>query len=402
MAAFEYSALDDRGKQKKGVLEADSIRQVRQMLRDQGLAPLSVEPASQRSKSLTMQGFNRKLTGLDQVLFTRQLATLINAGLPIEEALGAVAQQSEKRHVSSLIMAVRSRVLEGYSIAAALAEFPASFGQLYVSTVAAGEQSGFLDKVLENLADYLERRFESRRNVEMALFYPALILVAALLMIGGLMIYVVPGIVDMFDQMDQNLPVMTQILISVSSASRDYWWLMLLVVVAIVFFVRWLLQNPAMRLAWDQRKLSLPLSGRISRLNNAARYASTLSILGSSGVPLVDAMNIAGEVVSNTWLRRKLADATVKVSEGGSLRNALEGVTVFPPMFLHMVASGESSGELDTMLERISKYQQDELERLVTTLVKLFEPTMLLGMGALVMMIVAAILVPILSINQTI
>lgn len=402
MAAFEYSALDDRGKQKKGVLEADSIRQVRQMLRDKGLAPLSVDPASQRSKSLSMQGFNRKLTGLDQVLFTRQLATLINAGLPIEEALRAVAQQSEKRHVSSLIMAVRSRVLEGHSIAAAMAEFPTSFGQLYVSTVAAGEQSGFLDKVLENLADYLERRFESRRNVEMALFYPALILVAALLMIGGLMIYVVPGIVDMFDQMDQNLPVMTQILIAVSSFSRDYWWLMLLVIIASVFGVRWLLQNPAIRLAWDQRKLSLPLFGRISRLNNAARYASTLSILGSSGVPLVDAMNIAGEVVSNTWLRRKLADATVKVSEGGSLRNALEGVSVFPPMFLHMVASGEASGELDTMLERISKYQQDELERLVTTLVKLFEPTMLLGMGALVMMIVAAILVPILSINQTI
>ncbi|MCR9279033.1 MAG: type II secretion system inner membrane protein GspF [Pseudomonadaceae bacterium] len=402
MAAFEYSALDDRGKQQKGVLEADSIRQVRQLLRDKGLAPLAVEPASQRSKTLSLQGFNRKLTGLDQVLFTRQLATLINAGLPIEEALRAVAQQSEKRHVSSLIMAVRSRVLEGYSIAAALAEFPTSFGQLYVSTVAAGEQSGFLDKVLENLADYLERRFESRRNVEMALFYPALILVAALLMIGGLMVYVVPGIVEMFDQMDQNLPLMTQILISVSSFSRDYWWLMLLVAVAAVFTVRWLLQNPALRLAWDERKLSMPLFGRISRLNNAARYASTLSILGSSGVPLVDAMNIAGDVVSNTWLRRKLADATVKVSEGGSLRNALEGVSVFPPMFLHMVASGEASGELDTMLERISKYQQDELERLVTTLVKLFEPTMLLGMGALVMMIVAAILVPILSINQTI
>ena len=178
MAAFEYSALDTRGKQKKGVLEADSIRQVRQMLRDQGLAPLSVEAAAEKRDGTSIGRLGRKLSPLDQVLFTRQLATLIAASLPLEEALRAVAQQSEKRHVSTLIMGVRSRVLEGYSLAASLGEFPGSFDNLYQSTVAAGEQSGFLDRVLENLADYLERRYESRRNVEMALFYPALILVA--------------------------------------------------------------------------------------------------------------------------------------------------------------------------------------------------------------------------------
>lgn len=402
MAAFEYSALDTRGKQKKGVLEADSVRQVRQMLRDQGLAPLSVDATTERRGGTSLRSGGRKLSALDQVLFTRQLATLIAASLPLEEALKAVAQQSEKRHVSTLIMGVRSRLLEGYSLAASLAEFPGSFDNLYVSTVAAGEQSGFLDRVLDNLADYLERRYESRRNVEMALFYPALILVAALVMIGGLMVYVVPGIVDMFDQMDQNLPLATQILISVSTFSRDYWWLIGLVIIAVVVAIRALLARPAIRLAWDRRKLKLPIAGRIGRLNNAARYASTLSILGSSGVPLVDAMTIAGNVVTNTFLARKLTEATVKVSEGESLRAALDGVGVFPPMFLHMVASGEASGELDTMLERIATYQQDELERLVTTGVKLFEPMMLLAMGAVVMMIVVAILVPILSINQTI
>lgn len=402
MAAFEYSALDARGKQTKGVLEADSVRQVRQQLRDQGLAPLSVDAASEPRGGAGFQPFTRKLSTLDQVLFTRQLATLIAASLPLEEALKAVAQQSEKRHVSTLIMGVRSKLLEGYSLAASLGEFPSSFDNLYQSTVAAGEQSGFLDQVLDNLADYLERRYESRRNVEMALFYPALILVAALVMIGGLMVYVVPGIVDMFDQMDQNLPLATQILITVSTFSRDFWWLILLIVGAVVIGLKLLLAQPPIRLAWDRRKLKLPIAGRIARLNNAARYASTLSILGSSGVPLVDAMNIAGHVVSNTHLASKLRESTVKVSEGESLRSALEGVGAFPPMFLHMVASGEASGELDTMLGRIASYQQDELERLVTTGVKLFEPMMLLAMGAVVMMIVVAILVPILSINQTI
>jgi general secretion pathway protein F len=401
VAAYEYTALDDRGKQRKGVLEADSGRQIRQLLRDQGLAPLVVAVASERkSRSSTGFSFTRKLGGLDRVLFTRQLATLIAAGLPIEEALQAIAQQSEKQHVTALVMGIRSRVLEGHSLASSLAEYPGSFTAMYRSTVAAGEQSGFLDKVLENLAQYSERQFESRRDVDMAMLYPAVLTVLAFGIVGALMVYVVPDMVAVLEDMGQELPLSTRFLIAASELARDFWWLIALVITGIVMTTRWALKQPGIRLSWDKNKLVIPLVSRITRSSNAARYASTLSILTSSGVPLVEAMNIAGEVVSNQWLKRRLTDATQRVSEGSSLRAALEAAGYFPPMLLHMVASGEASGELDQMLEKVAVYQQAEVERIVTTMVRLFEPMMLLVMGGLVMFIVMAILLPILNMNQ--
>ena len=403
MAAFAYTALDTRGKQRKGVLEADSMRQIRQLLRDQNLVPLDVDIAVERkAKSSGVFSRGRRIGALDRVLLTRQLATLIGAGLPIEEALQAVAQQSEKQHVNALIMGIRSKVLEGHSLASSLAEFPGSFSEMYRSTVAAGEQSGFLDKVLENLADYTERQFESRRNVEMAMLYPAVLSILAFCIVGALMVYVVPDMVGVLENMGQELPWATRFLIGSSEIAVDYWWAIVAVIVASVAGVRWLLEQPPIRLTWDRQKLTLPLAGRISRSSNAARYANTLSILSGSGVPLVEAMNIASDVVSNAWLRRRLADATQRVSEGSSLRAALETVGYFPPMLLHMVASGEASGQLDTMLDRVATYQQAEVERIVTTLVRLFEPMMLLVMGGLVMFIVMAILLPILNMNTLI
>lgn len=405
MAAYEYIALDAGGKQKKGILEADSVRQIRQLLRDQGLTPLNVDTAAEGKTRIaggakTSPFGSRKLSGLDLAMFTRQLSTLLTASLPLEEALAAAAQQSEKRHVNGLIMAVRSKVLEGFSLAAAFAEFPTSFNNLYRSTVAAGEQSGFLDRVLDNLADYTEARFESRRNVEMALFYPVIVLCLALLIVGGLVVYIVPEMVRVFENMGQDLPAMTQALISLSDFLRNWWWALGLLIWGAVIVVRWLLAQPKLRLSWDRKVLRMPLIGRVARTGNAARYASTLSILTSSGVPLVDAMNIAADVVDNTVLKRRLQQATQRVSEGSSLRAALETVGYFPPMFLHMVASGEASGELDQMLGRVSNYQQAELERVVSTVVKMFEPLMLLFMGGLVMAIVMAILLPILNMNS--
>jgi len=404
MAAYEYIALDAGGKQKKGILEADSVRQIRQLLRDQGLTPLNVDAAAEGSTNKAASGGGsvfgaRKLSGLDLAMFTRQLSTLLTASLPLEEALSAAAQQSEKRHVNGLIMAVRSKVLEGFSLAAAFAEFPSSFNVLYRSTVAAGEQSGFLDKVLDNLADYTEKRFESRRNVEMALFYPVVVLCLALLIVGGLVVYIVPEMARSFESMGQELPTMTKALIWLADFLGTWWWALFLLAAGVVMFCRWLLSQPKIRMAWDKRLLGMPLIGRVVRTGNAARYASTLSILTSSGVPLVDAMNIAADVVTNGVLKRRLQSATQRVSEGSSLRAALETVGYFPPMFLHMVASGEASGELDQMLGRVANYQQNELERVVSTVVKLFEPLMLLIMGVLVMAIVMAILLPILNMN---
>jgi len=402
MAAYEYTALDASGRQRRGVLEADSGRQIRQMLRDQGLVPLAVDQAAERSSGAagTRWRFRRGLSMLDQALFTRQLATLIAAGLPVEEALRAAAQQTEKRHVNVLIMGIRSRVLEGRSLASSLGDFPSSFSDLYRSTVTAGEQSGHLDSVLNNLADYTERRFESTRNVEMALFYPVVLFFLAAAIVGALLVYVVPDIVRVFENTGQELPWLTAALIGLSEFVRGYAWLLLPALVGVGFLGRWIFRQPDFRLTWDRRQLSLPLIRRFVRASNAARYGATLSILSRSGVPLVEAMNIAGQVVSNRWLRRRLSEATQRVSEGASLRSALETAGYFPPMMLHMVASGEASGALDSMLAKVADYQQKELERMVSTLVRLFEPMMLLLMGGLVMLIVLAILLPILSMNE--
>ena len=407
MAAFEYTALDAAGRQRKGVLEGDSSRQVRQLLREQGLAPMSVATASRRNgapgnstplrRRLSIGG---AVAPLDLALLTRQLATLIAAGLPVEESLHTIARQTDKRRLSALVMDVRGRVLEGHSLAAALGDYPNAFSSMYRSTVAAGEQSGYLDAVLDNLADHTEQRFESVRNVQMALFYPVLLFVVSLLIIAGLMIYVVPRIVDVFAETGQTLPLLTVALIDMSDLLRQYWWVLVTVLVGAGVAGRWLRANARYRLWWDRRKLSMPLVRRISRGSNASRYASTLAILTSSGVPLVDAMKIATEVVTNTWLKGGLGRAVQSVSEGSSLRAALDAVGYFPPMFLHMVASGEASGELDAMLAKVADYQQQELTRLVTTLVQLFQPLMLLLMAGMVLTIVLAILVPILNMNQ--
>ncbi len=406
MATFEYTAFNEDSKTIKGALEGDSVRQIRQKLRDQGLIPIEVQ--SSRVKQTGAQSFStnlriqKKLGPLDQVLFTRQLATLIASGLPLEEALLAVAQQSEKQVLTTLIMSIRSKVLEGHTLASSLSEYPSSFNSMYRSTVSAGEQSGYLDKVLDNLAQYSERQYEARRNVEMALLYPMILTVFAFLLVGMLMIYVVPDMVGMLLDMDQELPLSTSILIGLSNLVSSYWWGLALIGFIFVAAIRKLMKQPNIRISWDRRILNIPILKGMSKNNSSARYANTLSILTSSGVPLVDAMDIASEVISNQWLKRKLNDATQRVSEGSSLRSALETTEHFPPMLLHMVASGEKSGQLDIMLEKVATYQQSELERTVTALVRLFEPLMLVIMGGTVMFIVIAVLLPIMNMNQLI
>ena len=407
MAVFEYTALDAGGRQRKGVVEGDSGRQVRQTLRDQGLSPMSVTATeAERGNGASKQSSNlgpvrrRALAPLELALITRQLATLIAAGLPVEESLNTVAQQSDQRRVSALMMNVRANVLEGQSLAAALGQYPRAFGQMYRSTVAAGEHSGYLHVVLTNLAEHTERRFEATRDLQMALFYPIILFIVSVIIIAGLMIYVVPNIVSMFDDMDQQLPLLTTLLIDTSDFLNTRGWILAVAVVGAVALVRWLLRQPNVRLAWDRHKLAVPIVAKIVRGGNASRYTSTLAILTTSGVALLDAMRIATGVVTNMWLKQRLADAVERVSEGTSLGAALEGVGYFPPMFLHMVASGEASGELDAMLGKVAHFQQQELTRTVTTLVQLFQPIMLLVMAGLVLTIVLAVLVPILGMNQ--
>ena len=404
MPAFQYIALNSQGKEVKGISEADSARQLRQILRDQELTPMEVEPTNKQFDKGDNQNvfslFAPKLKALDRVLFTRQLSTLLASSMPIEESLNAIAQQNEKQSNKALIMGVRSRVLEGNSLAQSLLEYPSSFSDLYCSSVAAGEQSGFLDQVLDNLSNYLEREHESYRNVEMALMYPIILLIVAFAIVGALMVYVLPDMIDVIENTGQTLPWATTLLIGITELMKSFWWVLLSGLLAVSLIIRGILNQEKVRLIWDAYKFFLPIIGKIIRSSNSARFSNTLSILTRSGIPLVDSMKIASEVVANKALQTDLREATQNVVEGKSLRESLESISYFPPMMMHMIGSGEQSGELDRMLERIADYQQAEVERLVSTLVKLFEPAMMIIMGGTVLFIVMAVLLPILSMNQ--
>ena len=406
MAAFSYIALDGSGKEQKGLMEADSSRQVRQLLREKSLTPLRVDDAAVKSankdagQGSLSSGASIKVGELATI--TRQLATLIQSGMPLEEALTAIAQQSESPKVQGVVMAVRSKVLEGHALANGMADFPKAFPVLYRATVAAGEHAGHLDLVLNRLADYTENVYASRQKAKLALLYPVLLFFMSVTIVSGLMAFVVPDVVEVFIGQGQELPPLTRGLIALSDFIVDFGVLTLLLLVMAVTAFRFLLRRDGFRLQWHKRLLRFPLTGRLARGNNTARYASTLSILTSSGVPLVDAMKIATEVVDNSWLQQSVQQATQQVREGGSLHKSLELCGYFPPMMIHMIASGEASGELDSMLERVADSQQRELDNLVATVIGIFEPVMLLFMGGAVLIIVVAILQPIFALNELI
>ncbi|MBT4493329.1 MAG: type II secretion system inner membrane protein GspF [Gammaproteobacteria bacterium] len=404
MAAFEYQALNGQGREEKGVLEADSVRQVRQLLREKGLTPLGVNPTRQKEggkkAGVLTNLFKPSLSVNERALITRQLATLIGAALPVEEALMAVSRQSEKPSTQSMMLTVRSKVMEGFSLANSLGEYPRAFPSLHRATVAAGESAGHLDLVLNRLADFTESQQESAAKITQALIYPVILLVLTVFILSGLLGYVVPDIVKVFADSEQELPMLTTVVISASDFVVDYGLVVFVFIIAVIAGVQRLLKVPSIRLSWDRQVLALPIFGKLSRGTNTAQFASTLSILSSSGVPLVDALRIAGEVLSNTWLRKQVIEATVKVSEGSSLSSALERSGQFPPMMLHMIASGESSGELDDMLFRVAKHQQQDADLLMSILLSLFGPMMLIVLGGAVFVIVMAILMPIISLNQ--
>lgn len=401
MPAFEYAALDANGRTKKGVLEGDSGRLVREALRDQGLSPLKVTPTRKRLQSSSKRlAWWQRIKPLELAVTTRQLATLVNAGLPIEEALLAISRQSTNRKINAVYMAVRDNVMAGQTLAQGLGEFPSTFSTMFRSTVAAGEQSGYLDAVLENLANYLEDRFNTRRDVEMALFYPLLLFVTAVVIVGLLMTYVIPDIVEVFEDTGAELPAITVFLIALSEFLNQYFWIVVLGVILFCGLMYTLFRQTVVNRWWDQVKLKLPLVRWFVRGTNTARFASTLAILTKSGVPLVDGMRIANEVVSSFSIRTKLQQAEMSVSEGGSLHGALTRTDQFPPIFLHMVQSGEASGTLDEMLSKSAEFQQQELQRTVATLVELVRPLILLFMAGIVLLIMLAILLPILNMNQ--
>ncbi len=402
MAAFEFIALDTNGKQQKGVLEADTARQIRSQLRDKGLTPLNVDAVTNKQSSGKSFSFQRgrKLTAADLSLVTRQLATLIQAALPIEESLKAVADQCEKDWVKSMMLAVRARVVEGHTLADALQEFPASFDTLYCAMVSAGEKSGFLAGVLQRLADYTEKRQYLRNKVVVALIYPAFLVLVALGVVSFLLSYVVPMVVEQFVTMNAELPVLTIIVIALSEFIQSWGLVLIVAIILAVVAIKALLRSPVRRKKWHALLLKLPMIGKVAIGLNSARFARTLSIMIASGVPLLDGLRIAGEVMTNLVMKDAVLTASGMVSEGASLRKSLGESGRFPPMMLHMIASGENSGELEQMLERTADHQDQEFETLVTVSLGLFEPLMILVMGILVLLIVLAILLPIFQLNQ--
>jgi len=400
MSAFEYTALDVSGKKLKGVVEGDAPRQVRQQLRDQGLTPLTVDEVRQRTKSDEQKTFSRGISSTELAVFTRQLATLVGSGMPLEETLEAVGKQTENPRMQGTIVAVRSRIKEGHSLAEAFADFPIIFPELYRSTVAAGEQTGHLDVVLSRLADYTENRQMLIQSISQALIYPAVLTFTALAVVILLLGYVVPQVVQVFTDLGQTLPWLTRALIATSDVVRGYGWLMALSIVVAVFVWRRALQNEAIKYSYHAWLLKLPLVARLVRGVNTARFARTFSILTASGVPVLEGLRISANVMGNLPMRKAVLEASLRVREGSTVQKALEVSDCFPPLVLHLIGSGESSGKLEDMLERAAQNQERDLENRISMLMKIFEPALILVMGVVVLVIVLAILLPIFDLNQ--
>lgn len=399
MPGFRYQAYSVEGKLHKGVLEADSARQARSMLREQGLTPHRVEviaandPGGARVRPISLS--HTQVTQL-----TRGLASLLEAGLTVEQSFNALIEQAESERVRQVLAALRGEVLAGNTIAKALAAFPRTFPDLYRTLVAAGESSGQLAQVLSKLADYLEDRQELRAKLSLALVYPSIVLAVAITVVGALLVYVLPQVVQVFQHAHQQLPWLTRALIWLSGFLQATWFVWVAAFLVAVFGVRAALGRPASREAIHRMLWRAPLLGRILRHLDAARLASTLSILVGSRVPILQALDAGTGVMTLIPMRDALATAARGVREGMALSRALAATSAFPPVMVHLIASGEASGKLDEALARAARQQQNDIAVRLAAFTALFEPAMILFMGGVVLTIVLAILLPIFQLNQ--
>ncbi|PML76742.1 type II secretion system inner membrane protein GspF [Enterovibrio norvegicus] len=403
MAAFEYKALNPKGRTIKGVIEADTARLARQMLREKGLVPVDIaqtrekEQQQQRSQSV---GFQRGISTSELALITRQLATLVQASMPLEECIKAVAEQTEKQRLKNMLTGVRARVVEGYTLSDSLGDYPHVFDQLFRAMVAAGEKSGHLGPVLERLADFVENRQQVKNKLIQAMVYPIVLTVAAIAIVAFLLATVVPDIVGQFLRTGAELPGITQVLLSASDFVTNWGVLVLVVFVGLLVLTKMLLKNETRKLNWDHHVLGMPVIGRVARGLNTSRFARTLSICTSSAIPLLDGMKVAADVMTNTWVKTKVLEASDRVREGASLRVSLEKSKLFPPMMLHMIASGERSGELEQMLTRAADNQDRDFESQVNIALGIFGPLLIVCMAGIVLFIVVATLMPIIQLNN--
>jgi len=403
MGAFEYTALDRSGKEMRGLIEGDTAKHVRQLLRERHLLPVDVTEVVQKESRREWQfSLRRGMSAKELALLTRQLATLTQSGLPLEEALHAVGQQNDNPRTKSILLGVRSRVMEGHTLADGLGEFPHAFPELYRATVSAGEQSGHLDAVLERLAEFTESRQVLQQQIRNALIYPIALVVTAAGIISFMLAYVVPKVVYIFERYETELPLLTRIMIGSSDFLRNHWLILIIAVVAIVFGTRRILRREAPKRRYHRILLRLPVIGSLTRGINTARFTQTLSILAGSGVPILDSLRIASQVVVNIPMREAVREASLRVREGAMISRSLETSRLFPPMTTHLIASGEASGRLEEMLSRAAANQEREVDNLVTTLLGIMQPLLVIVMAAIVLLIVLAILLPIFEINNLI
>ena len=410
MGAYSYKALNEDGKAVKGILEGDSERHIRTQLRAKKLKPLEVvSAAGDASASTTSENtsfaasFRRrasKLSTRDLSLITRQLASLVKSGLPLDEALHATAKQSQKANVKRVVLQVRTKVLEGFSLAQALGDNPAAFNDMYRALVRAGEGSGYLSPVLERLADYTQTSQQLQQRIKMAMIYPMVMLVVSLAVIVALMVLVVPKLVKIFEQGKRELPALTEGMIATSSFLMNYGLYLLVALVGLYFFVKKLMRDPKRLRAWHVVQLKLPVIGELVKQINSARFAATLSLLSASGVPLLQALNISGQVMTNKILQEACDTVAASVREGMSLSRAMENTGHFPPLLVQLVASGETNGTLPQQLDNASKDQERELEMMLGVAMGLLEPATIIFMGGAVCVIVLAILTPIFEMTK--
>ncbi|MCF6226472.1 MAG: type II secretion system inner membrane protein GspF [Xanthomonadales bacterium] len=400
MSAYSWQALDQQGKTQKGIAQADSARQLRQQLRDKGLTPLDVTTVVDDNRQI--KGRRLSLPASELVLILRQLATLTQASLPLEEALATVSEQSERPASKELLAAIRSSVLEGRSLASSMSDFPRQFPNWLVSSVDAGERSGQLDAVLERLADHAEQRLSITRRLGMTLIYPVVVTVVAIIVVVAMMIVVVPKVTAVFVQSGDELPMLTRMLMGVSEFLNNYGIYFLLALLGLGFLLYRAWNTPAARQRIQGVFLRLPLLGRFIRSVNTSRFTRTLSLLVTSAVPLAEALPVAVRSMPNDALRQQLAGITRSVIEGSPLGRAMRNSEAFPPLVLRLVDVGESSGQLDNMLSRAADTQEENLTALSEALVGLLQPALILLVGGFVLMIVLAVMLPILSFNQLI
>ena len=403
MGAFEYVAMDQAGKQAKGLLEGDTPKHIRQLLRDRNLLPVSVtEVAQKEARRQSSFSFRKGISSGELALVTRQLASLSQSGMPLEESLLAVSQQNDNPRTKSILLGVRAKVMEGYTLADGLTDFPQAFPELYRATVAAGEQSGHLDIVLERLADYTESRQELRQNITNAMVYPIALVVMAVGIISFMLATVVPKIVGVFQSTQAELPGLTRGLITASDFLRDYWPALIIGIAALGYTIWRILQHEGPRRRYHRFLLSMPITGRLTRGINTARFTRTLSILAGAGVPILEALKISAEVIENLPMRDAVTDATIRVREGAPISRSLAISKLFPPMMIHLISSGEAGGKLEEMLGRAAVGQEREVDGLIATLLGILQPLVIVLMGGIVLTIVLAILLPIFEINNLI